>query len=76
MFLQKQTDVLMKQLQESSLNTTVLHLLQTLMGPVIETSGPSSQAMGAAQLINNALEDLHSLDKTVETTEQLMVGYH
>jgi glycerol dehydrogenase-like iron-containing ADH family enzyme len=44
------------------------------MGPVIESSGPSSHAMGAAQLISKALEDLHSLDKTVETTEQLMVG--
>jgi len=73
-FLQKHTDTLVKELEASSLNATVIELLKLLMGPMIEKTGSTTQLYGAAQLVSKALEDLHTLDKKVETTEQLMVS--
>lgn len=73
--IQKHTDVLVKELEASSLDATTIKLLQLLMGPAIKNSSTTSQVYGAAQLVSKALEDLHSLEKTVETTEQLMVRW-
>lgn len=51
---------------------TSLDLLQWLMGP--DAGGPSSVGMGVSRAIKDALTELHTTEKTVENTDQLMVS--
>lgn len=43
------------------------------MGP--NTGGSSSVGVGVSKAIKSALTELHSSDKTVENTDQLMVSF-
>ena len=70
---QKHRLSLVTQLENSSVVNTTLDLLQWLMGP--NTGGSSSVGVGVSKAIKTALTELHSSDKTVENTDQLMVSF-
>ena len=53
--------------------TTILDLLQWLMGP--DAGGPSSVGMGVSKAVKDALTELHMSEKTVENTDQLLVSF-
>ena len=71
--LQKHKQSLVNQLENSSVTATALDLLQWLMGP--DAGGPSSVRMGVCKAIQDALTELHTTEKTVENTDQLMVSF-
>ena len=71
--LQKHKQQLVSQLETSSVITTSLDLLQWLTGP--DAGGPSSVGMGVSKAIKEALTELHAADKSVESTDQLLVGF-
>ena len=66
--------MLVSQLEKSSVVGTTLDLLQWLMGS--GAGGPSSVGIGVSKAITNALNELHSTEKSVENTDQLMVCLH
>ena len=70
---QKHRLSLVTQLENSSVVNTTLDLLQWLMGP--NTGGSSSVGVGVSKAIKTALTELHTSDKTVENTDQLMVSF-
>ncbi|XP_068695175.1 E3 ubiquitin-protein ligase UBR4-like isoform X2 [Montipora foliosa] len=69
--LEKHKQLLVSQLEKSSVVGTTLDLLQWLMGS--GAGGPSSVGIGVSKAITNALNELHSTEKSVENTDQLMV---
>ena len=71
---QKHKHELVSQLENSSVITTTLDLLQWLMGP--DAGGPSSVGMGVSKAIKDAMTQLHMADKNVESTDQLLVSFH
>lgn len=69
---QKHKQPLVSQLENSSVITTTLDLLQWLMGP--DAGGPGGVGMGVSKAIKEALIELHESDKSVESTDQLLVS--
>ena len=65
---------IVSELEKSSVSSTALQLLQQLMDPLAETGSQCASGMGAGRAIRAALEELHTAEKSVETTEQLMVS--
>lgn len=70
---QKHKIGLVSQLENSSVITTTLDLLQWLMGP--DAGGPSSVGMGVSKAIKGSMKELHLTDKSVENTDQLLVSF-
>ncbi|XP_022084216.1 E3 ubiquitin-protein ligase UBR4-like isoform X1 [Acanthaster planci] len=65
-------DIILSLLENGSTAVTVMELLQYLLSPIEEHCNQTS-AVGATSRAQQALRDLHMLDKTTESTEQLMV---
>lgn len=59
----------------SSTATLVLDLLNFLMD-AIQTNFQQDSALGSSSRAQQALNELHTQDKTVEMTDQLMVQYY
>lgn len=69
---QRHKQQLISQLEDSAVVSTTLDLLQWVMGP--GTGSPNSMGLGVSKAIKNALKELHTTEKTVENTDQLMVS--
>ena len=55
------------------MNSSVMDLLHSLMEPVRESCSESGMGGSALKAARKALHELHTQDKNVETTDQLMV---
>ena len=66
---------LMQQLEQSNTVSQVIDLLSALMPSIAETYR-SLSPLGSTLRAQRALSQLSTLPKTIETTDQLMVGEH
>ena len=70
--LQKHKVTIAKELEKSSVHSSVLDMIH-LIDPVRETCSDSGISGSALKVTRKALHELHTHDKNVETSDQLMV---
>ncbi|XP_033643062.1 E3 ubiquitin-protein ligase UBR4-like [Asterias rubens] len=70
--LMQSQDIILSLLENCGTANTVIELLQYLLRPIEDHCNQTS-AIGATSRAQQALKDLHTLEKATETTEQLMV---